>query len=162
MVNSIHNRHSSAYPQALFLETSRDSWNPGTPRMFKDLNGEEHGALKFILENLSQKSILKLLTIQGKLKEKGDRLDHLHPLAFFMGILSHNNLRDYFYELRHKDNRAWREFAGEAINSFKQEHHHGNILDEHIEAFCQRLGKDVHHIRHLMHQQYWDEFLKHI
>jgi len=75
-----------------------ENWNPGHPRVFKEnLDSEEQAALNYILENLAQKSLLKLLTIQGKLKERGARLDHIHPLAFFMGIMSQSHLKDHFF-----------------------------------------------------------------
>lgn len=163
MIHGINRNSYLGNQAAQFVDSARGNWNPGRPRVFKEsLDSEEHDALKYILENLAQKSLLKLLTIQGKLKERGARLDHIHPLAFFMGIMSHSNLRDNFIQLRNKGNKAWKEFIKGAVDSFNTEKRGSNINDHHIERFCEKAGKDPHFIRHLMHTENWDEFFKHL
>lgn len=145
------------------LDYARHHWNwqPGQPRVFiHQFDHEEHHCLHYILENLAQKNILMLWPLQNEMKKKGDALEHVHPLSFFMHILSHTTLRSHFNQLREKNNKAWKEFLKGALKSFTEEHRHRNISDDHIETFCSRTGKDVHHVRHAMHHGQWENFIK--
>ncbi|MCH9634465.1 MAG: hypothetical protein S4CHLAM7_12170 [Chlamydiae bacterium] len=163
MLRGIHRPTSTPNLASHFIDSARGDWSQGHPRVYKEsLDNEEHNALLYILENLAKKSLLKLMLIQGKLKESGARLEHLHPLAFFMGIMNHSSLKNHFYKLRDKDNYAWKEFTQGAINSFKEEKSGANINDHHIEHFCQEVGKDPHFVRHLMHNENWNEFISHL
>lgn len=163
MVYGIQRRPDNLYPSCQLIDQKRGNWNNGHPRIFKEsIDRDEYSALIYILENLAKKSLIKLMPMQGKLKKKGNQLDHLHPLAFFMAIMLHPKLRDYFYQLKNKNNKAWKEFLNGAVNSFKDEKRGHNIHDQHIEAFCHRLNKDPHFVRHLMHTENWIDFIKHL
>ena len=154
--------YNNPYQQAV-LDQVHPTWRAEHPRIFKEsFESHEHSAITYILENLSKKSMLGLLPIKGKLRERGNDLEHVHPLAFFMEIMSHHELKKHFHRLRNKDNKAWTEFSKGAIKSFKEEKQKQNIHDHHIELFCQRTQKDPNHVRFLMHQEKWHDFLAYL
>lgn len=142
---------------------SQRGWRVGQPRLFVvPFNDHEHRAIHYILENLSTKNLMVLFAIQSKLKAKGDQLEHIHPLSFFMHILKNPTLKKYFHDLRRKNNRSWTEFKNGAIKSFSQEKAHQNIQDSHIEHFCTQTQKDPYHIRHLIHENRWTDLINHL
>lgn len=163
MVNGIQRSHSCYQSVFEHIDAARGDWRKGNPRIFKEnIDHEERDALKYILENLVRKSLIKLIPLRRQLNDRGNRLDHLHPLSFFLGILTDGVLKDHFHNLKRKNNKAWSEFFSGVANSFKEEKRKNNIHDYQIETFCRRLGKDPHHVRHLVHIENWKDLINYL
>lgn len=163
MVRGVHGNYQPNSLAFEHIDSARGNWQKGQPRIFKEtIDHHEREALQYILENLTKKSLIKLIPLRRKLNDKGSQIDHLHPLAFFLGILTNHPLKDHFHRLRRKNNRAWVEFVSGVTNSFKDEKRHNNLQDSQIESFCRILGKDPHHLRHLIHIENWKEIIRHL
>lgn len=118
------------------LEQGRGNWCKGQARPFTScLDNHEIENIQFILENLSKKSLIGLLRLKKELKKRGETLEHVHPLSFFIGVLSSRCVR-FFYDLKARRGMPYSEFVKGAIESFHDESKKGNITDQQLQIFA--------------------------
>lgn len=141
------------------LKLGRDGWSKGMPRVFKiDLDSSEVSNIKFIIDNLANKGWVKLLKLRKDLKKKGDQLDHVHPLSFFMTVV--NTCYPHFRALKSRGGMPLNEFVGGAVESFHDERIRGNITDDQMRIFAQRTGRDFVQIKNFANSNNWEGFVK--
>lgn len=136
-----------------------EGWSKGQPRHFKiEFDSDELSNLKFILENLATKKLPKLFVMRKELGKRGERLDHLHPLAFLLAALNHDS-NPYFYQLKKKGGKAWEEFVKGCVESFHEESRHGNITTQQIEVFSQLTNKPFHQVQAYLNSHSYYHFI---
>lgn len=147
-------------PTPLFpLETARGGWRKGMPRPFqRDVDGDERGNIRYILEKLSKKSLISLFKYKKELKKRGDRIEHVHPLTFLIGALS-PDCSGFFYALKRRKGIPFDEFLKGVVESFHDEARHGNITEKHIQIFAQKTNRCVHQVRAFVHSRQWKDFI---
>ncbi len=142
------------------LDADRGNWRKGQPRRFvTQLSGDELNNIKYILERLSSKTLIGLLKEKKELKKRGDRLDHVHPLTFFIGVLSSHCVSD-FYSLKHRKGLPLDEFIKGAVESFHDERKHNNISDGQLQIFAQITGRCIHQVRAFANSNDWKGLIR--
>jgi len=157
---------STLFSHSSFLKTweeigfARGGWKKGQPRNFTvQLDSGEESGVQFILDKLSKESWVQLLLSRKALKQKGAELDHVHPLSFFIGVLS-PSCAYLFQELKNKGGLAFNEFIKGAAESFRDEKKHGNLTEAQIQIFAQKTGKSIHNVRKFVDSNDWKGFIK--
>lgn len=144
------------------LNFARGGWKKGQPRPFvESLDGGEMNDIKFILEKLSRESWLHLLKLKKELKKRGEKLDHVHPLSFFIGVLS-PTCAEFFQNLKKKGGLPYSEFVSGAVESFHDERKHGNITDQQLSIFAQKTGRDLGTICSYAYSNNWNGFINYL
>lgn len=142
------------------LDEGRGSWKKGQPRKFKtSLDVEEIDDIKFIVENLAKQYWPKLLMMKKEMNRRGERLDHVHPLTFFMGVLK-PQCYSWFLDLKKRGGLALSKFIEGAVESFHDEAKHGNITKEQIQIFAKITGKNAKIVRDFAASGDWKSFIK--
>lgn len=138
---------SAPTPIFLGLQLGRGSWEKGHPREFSPkIDSEDLSHIQFILKNLANKSLIGLLKLKKELKKRGEKVDHVHPLTFFIGVLSPSCVQ-YFYELKARKGLPYSEFVKGAIESFHDERKHNNLTLEQISLFAKMTKRNEKQIR---------------
>ncbi len=142
------------------LEMDRGDWQKGQARKFSiKLDTDELNNIKYILEKLSKKSLIGLLRDRKELKSRGERLDHVHPLTFFMGVLSPHCVSN-FYDLKARRGMPLDEFVKGAVDSFCNERSHNNITDHQIKIFAQKTERNLQQIRIFVSSDDWNGLIR--
>lgn len=151
---------SNLYTAWSQLDGDRGSWKKGQPRSFSTkLSGDELNNIKYILERLSSKTLIGLLREKKELKKRGEKLDHVHPLTFFIGVLSSNCVSD-FYSLKHRKGLPLNEFVKGAVESFHDERKHNNISDAQLQTFAKITGRCIHQVRAFANSNDWKGLIR--
>ncbi|MCH9633177.1 MAG: hypothetical protein S4CHLAM6_15300 [Chlamydiae bacterium] len=151
---------SNLYTVWSSLDSGKGNWKKGKPRQFSSqLSNDELNNIKYILERLSSKSLIGLLKEKRELKKRGQRLDHVHPLTFFIGVLSPQCV-SAFYSLKHRKGLPLDEFVKGAVESFHDERKHGNISDSQLQTFAKITGRCIHQIRAFVNSNDWKGLIR--
>lgn len=129
----------------------RDFWTPLTSNEKKDIT--------YILRTLANQTLLKINSNKTELKNAGIRIEHLHPLRFLTFVFSNDELIVCMRNLQGRT-WVWSEFLEGVINSLKNEHTLGNVLDEHArELVTQAHVPDPNVIYSLINNQNWGSLI---
>lgn len=129
------------------LEKGRNNWRKGEARQFTtSLDGDEIDHIQFILENLSKKTLVGLLRLKKELKKRGEKVEHVHPLSFFIAVLSPQCIR-LFYDLRARKGMPYSEFMKGAIESFSDQSRRGNLTDQQLLTFANITKRNFSQIK---------------
>lgn len=117
--------------------------------------------LSFIINTLTEKNLLSLLSFANDLKIRGKRLDCKHPLVSLKAILTNPKLRENFYKLHQRSpGKIGNEFSLGFINSLRHESAIGNLLPEQIADFAKSVKISVATIEPLLMNFEWESFMK--
>lgn len=142
------------------LYERRGNWTKGRPRKFKtSLEPDELNHIRFILENLAKQYWPKLLMMKKELNKRGELIDHVHPLTFFIGVLK-PQCYSWFCDLKKRGGIALSKFVEGAVESFHDEVKHGNITKQQIQIFARITGKNSKVIQGFADSKDWKSFIK--
>lgn len=157
MINTALNINPFIHVPALKL--AKGAWSKGQPRFFTvHIEPHEQDAILHIIKTLSEKSLKNLLKEKNQLNKRGEELEHVHPLTFFIGVLSHH-CGHHFRDLKRRGGIPYDEFLKGAIKSFKEEHQHNNLTDQQIQEFANITGKCIHQTRRFIQSHDWPGFI---
>lgn len=131
----------------------------GHPRhYFSELKSHEKEDIRFILQSLSNKTLISLAFIKSDLEAAGHRIDHLHPLRFLMTVFSDEELKTCIRNIRARA-WVWNHFIGGLKDSLTTESSIGNIKVEHVLHFSEQLNISPDLVSDSIFTQTWDEFV---
>lgn len=136
-----------------FTSNRRKPWSPqtartqggylGYPRNYSaEPTDVEKAHIHFIVTTLANRSLISLAFVQEELEARGDYIDHLHPFKFLQTVFTSEELKVGIKNICGKG-WVWNRFIGGLKASLSTENSIGNITDEHIVDFCQKIG--IHH-----------------
>jgi len=129
----------------------RDYWSPVTDQEKRDL-----AELVRTLANELQPALLgKKSHLEGTLKP---RLVHLHPLKFLTIIFTDNELKVCMKNLDGKL-VVWKKFEGETTESLAKENNAGNITQDQINDFANKVGLSSAELTPFFQGQKWTQLI---
>ncbi len=129
----------------------RDYWTPITDQEKRDL-----GELVRTLANEKQTTLWgKQSHLEGTLKP---RLVHLHPLKFLTIIFTDNELKVCMKNLDGKL-VVWKKFEGETADSLAKENNAGNITQDQINDFANKVGLSSAELAPYFQGQKWEQLI---
>jgi len=147
--------------QASTAEHKSSAWRD----YYRENAKEDTEHLSFIICTMGFKSIFKIFKERKALKSAGDKIDHLHPLRFVMGIFTDEEMKAAMHNIKGRT-MVWDEFKKGLYTSLTDETKNNNMHVEFIEHFAKRVHVDSNLIIRPLQQQKWDEFinvlLKHV
>lgn len=120
---------------------------------------EDKNNWKFILTNLSNKPLTKLLALRPKLKLAGDKIAHVHPLQLLCCAFSDDSLKVALRNLQARGGYVWGEFISDMGKSFGEEMNLSNMRDEYIHDFSLNVKIDIDLIYGSIQQRKWEHFI---
>ncbi len=132
----------------------------GYPRDYtRPVTQQERDDIHYIVSTLADKSLITISFIKGDLESAGDRIDHLHPLRFFMTVFTSEELKAGIRNIRGRG-WIWGHFVGGIKECLNTEMSIGNMKDEYIVDFARTVEIDVNKIYSLIQSYQWDAFIE--
>lgn len=128
----------------------RDYW--------RENSKEDTENLSYIICTMGFKSLAHIWSERKALKSAGDKLDHLHPLRFTMGIFTDEKMKAAMHNVV-GSLFTWREFKKGLYTTLTVETKNGNMALEYMEDFAKRVKVDKNLIIRPLQQEKWDEFI---
>lgn len=125
---------------------------------YRENSKEDTSHLSFIICTMGFKSVFKIFKERNALKSAGDKIDHLHPLRFVMGIFTDDEMLAAVHNIKGRT-LIWPEFKKGLYPSLTEETKNNNMNVEYIEDFAKRVQVDSNLIIRPLQQQKWDEFM---
>jgi len=122
---------------------------------YAGLSVQEMDDIRYIVRFLSDNHEIKILIHQSSLDSAGDRIFHVHPLAFLKFIFSDPELKVKVRNIKGKS-LVWRHFIGGVKGSLSEEYHKNNLLPEHYEDLARHIGIKVNKLDHSIERADWD------
>jgi len=133
-----------------------------TKKVWRDYNQpvtkKEKQDLSYIINSLSQDSLISLAKSKSSLKKTGDRIDHLHPLRFLITVFTSEELKAGVHGIRDRG-WVWDEFLSGLTGSLSTESSKNNMKNEYILDFAQRVKIDPNLILPSIQQGQWKNFI---
>jgi len=114
--------------------------------------------IRYIVCFLSDNHEIKILIHQPSLDSAGDRIQHVHPLAFLKFVFSDPELKVKVRNIKGKS-LVWRRFIGGLKGSLSEEHRKNNLLPEHYDDMAYHIGIKVSELNHSVRRADWDELV---
>lgn len=131
----------------------------GYPRdYFTELKPDEKADIRYIITFLANKSLLSIAGHKGALEQKGDRIDHIHPLRFLLTVFTDEELKVGIRNIRAKG-WVWGDFISGLKESLTTESKIQNLTDQHIAHFAQVIELDPNLLYPSASNRRWDEFI---
>lgn len=127
---------------------------------FDQFSNSEYKDLRFILKTLATKSLASLWGYKSQLEYAGDRIDHIHPLQFLATVFCHEELKAYIHAIRKRGSWVWGEFIKGLRQSLQEEAEKGNISDEEIRNFVDRVELDAQLVYEHIQNGSWEKLVK--
>jgi len=126
---------------------------------WKEVAPQEKEVISYICRTLSKESLRKLLSLKKKLKDTGDKVEHLHPLRFAMCIWSDEELKACAAQIQDRG-WVWGEFANGLTTSLEKENNAGNLTQAQIDHFAATVHIDSMVITPILKEKRWKDFVK--
>lgn len=126
------------------------------------LTKQEKEDISYIITYLSEKSYPTLLWHKFSLEAAGERIDHVHPLRFFICVLTDEELVKGVKKIYWNGGKVWSDFVGGIKESLKDEFHRNNLRDDQLIDFAKIVGIESHDLFMDVHERKWTEFVVHL
>lgn len=120
---------------------------------------EEKKNISYIVTTLANKSLVKILSLKSSIEKAGDKVNHVHPLRFLMCIFTDEELKVCVHNVMGRG-WVWKDFMKGLSTSLDEEAKAGNMKDEYINDFAQKVGIDIGLIYPLIQSERWEDFIK--
>lgn len=131
----------------------------GLPRVYEiSVDIKEKKDIRFIVTTLGNNSLPSIWQQKGALEKAGDRIDHIHPLRFFMCIFTDEELKVGLHNLQGRM-WVWNEFFQGMSDSFTTEKKLQNLKPEYIEDFSKTVGIDSSLIYPAINDGRWSDLV---
>lgn len=124
-----------------------------------DVTPTEREDIAFIVINLGRSSLKKLLGLKSTLKKAGTRVDHVHPFKFLSVVFSDEELKVAILQIRERGGWVAKEFFSGMYDSLTEEANSGNLKDEFLLDFANKLEIDVSLISKVVESKDWKELI---
>lgn len=122
------------------------------------MTAKEKEDLSFIINTLGSGDLIKVAKNRSKLKKAGDRIDHLHPLRFLMGIFTDEQMKVSMTVIDGKF-MVWDGFLGGLEPSCETETNRNNMTPEMVADFAKQVGVDFNLIYPAIANRQWVELV---
>jgi hypothetical protein len=123
------------------------------------ISKDEKKNISYIVKTLSNKSLVKLLSLKSSLKKVGDKVNHVHPLRFLMCIFTDEELKAGIHNISTRG-WVWSDFMKGISGSLSDEANRNNLGPELVVDFSQKVGIDHNKVIHHVNERRWEEFVK--
>jgi len=121
---------------------------------------KEKKDIHYILKSMAKKNLVSLWNHKKKLEGLGKRIDHIHPLRFLECVFLDEELKVYIYNIKNRGSWIWSEFIKGIKESLQEEADIGNMKDEFLIDFSQRISVDLNAFYAAVVAQKWEQFIK--
>jgi len=125
---------------------------------YAGLSVQEMDDIRYIVRYLSDNNEIKIFINQSHLDSTGDRIHHVHPLAFLKFVFSDPDLKVKVRNIKGKS-LVWRGFIGGIKGSLNDEYYRNNLLSEHYEDMARHIGIKISELDHSIKRADWDELV---
>lgn len=125
---------------------------------YAPITQQEKDDLAYIINTLAKSSLLSIASSKSSLKKAGDRIDHLHPLKFLMGIFTDEELKANISAIKNRG-WVWDKFYDGIEGSLFEESKKNNIKAEFVMDFSRTIGINAQLILPSIKQKKWKEFV---
>lgn len=131
------------------------------------LTKQEKSDISYIIKYLSEKPAHTLLWHKFSLEAAGGRIDHVHPLRFFICVLTDEELAEGIKKIyRNRTSTSggwvWNDFVEGIKESLKEEYHRNNLRDDQLTEFAKIVGIESRELFVNVHERKWTEFVVHL
>lgn len=129
---------------------------------FRKVTSEEKKDIEYIITHMAYDDLKALWDIRTKMKQAGERIDHLHPLKFLETICtSEKTIAGVkgIYDRILLGQWVWEEFVDGCCNTLKEEHAKNNILP-YLSDFAKKIKVDLKYLSPLAEKGKWSDFVK--
>ena len=114
--------------------------------------------IRYIVNTLSNNSMVNILFQKSSLEKAGDRIEHVHPLQFLLVVFSNEELKAGIHNIRNKG-MVWKDFYCGLRDSLETESCLNNV-GPHLHDFATKLGLKPHLISAAVAEKRWKDFLE--
>lgn len=125
---------------------------------FSATSPKELEDLLFIVRTLGFKPLTKIYREKHCLEKAGDRIDHLHPLKFLLGIFTNEEMIAAVHNIRNRS-WVWGEFSKNLKDTLKEESEKNNITSAQIQDFAAQLGLNPNLFEQSIQYRQWDALI---
>ena len=144
----------------IFTPALHASRTTTTPRDFNaGYSPQDKKDIRHIILTLNASNPVMVLPHVSGLNHAGDRIGPVHPLPFLECIFIDEELKVGIHNLKRQNGKFWREFMGGLSGSLTEERNRGNLTDEMVVIFAERVGIDVNLIQPLVAGYRWYDFV---
>lgn len=140
-------------------EVKRHGQYLGYPRnYYTELTTNERADIHYIITFLANKSLISIASHKGTLEEKGDHIDHVHPLRFLHTVFTDEELKVGIRNIRAKG-WIWGDFIAGLKESLSTEANLYNITDDQLYHLARSVEIDPNLILPVAAARRWDELI---
>lgn len=124
---------------------------------YAGLTAADQKELNYIITTLGNSSLVNIAKQRSSLKKAGDRIDHIHPFWFVLGIMLNEKNKAALYNIIE---RSWvySGFFKGLSTSLTEEAEKGNLKPEYIQDFATKLNIDPAAITPALNEKRWQDF----
>jgi hypothetical protein len=123
---------------------------------FKPLSPQEETDIRYLINTLANNTAINLLLHKRSLDQAGNRIAHVHPLKFFLFVFADSQLK---YSIKRIKGIAWRRFVKGMAGSFNTAYIKGDMREEYVDDFSEKVGVPKNSIEPLIQKQDWAQFI---
>lgn len=120
---------------------------------------EEKKTLADIVNTLANEPEWSIALSFFDIEEKGEKLQHLHPLRFVMTLFTDEKLKAGVHAIRDRGGMIWGRFLGGITGSLTDEAANHNLNETQIKDFARKVKIDVNLILPALQQECWEDFV---
>ena len=103
---------------------------------------EELNDIRYVVNNLGEKSRPIILKMKGSIRSAGNRIKHLHPLRFLTCVFTDERMKVSMKNLEGK-HFVWPPFYEGISGAFEEESNKNNLTDAQIADFAKKIALDA-------------------
>lgn len=113
--------------------------------------------ISYIVNTLSNASLLKVASAESSLKKAGERIDSVHPLQFLIYVFNQEELK---VSMRNLQGRSWvwKEFLEGITKTLTKENAAGRV-QPYMQDFAKKVGLDVSVIKPSFQNGKWEKLI---
>lgn len=119
------------------------------------ISDKDRKDIEYIVTSTGNKPVHELLSEKKSLNHAGDRVNHIHPLKFFMIVFSDEKMKVSMHKLQDRSSVILNPFIDGMGESFDQEAKAGNLKDEYIQEMAATLKVDAKVITPIIRANNW-------
>ncbi len=123
----------------------------------KPLTQSDSQDIKYIINNLSNSSLINIMLNRSSIERAGDRIDSVHPMQFLLHVFTNPELIAYIHNIKERS-LIWKDFYQGLANSLQTESSEDN-LDQYIPDFALKLKINAAPLVQAAGEKNWDKFL---
>lgn len=115
--------------------------------------------ISYIVKILGYKSLVKILTLKGKVEAAGDRVQIVHPFRFLECLFTDEKNKAGVHNIKERGGWVCKDFMAGIHNTLEEEANNDNLKMEFIIDFAKIVGIDVNLIYGPIQERRWKDLV---